>query len=89
MRESLSQLEINGPNAVIGLLPDGRMLALCDAKKLRPIVAGANGDMAAIASEVCGLNAIMPDRDVSRDIYLNERQTLVIDNDMETKQWLQ
>ncbi len=89
MRESLSQLEINGPNAVIGLLPDGRMLALCDAKKLRPIVAGANGDMAAIASEVCGLNAIMPDRDVSRDIYLNERQTIVIDNDMETKQWLQ
>lgn len=89
IRESLSQLEINGPNAAIGLLPDGRMLAVCDAKKLRPIVAGSNGRVSAIASEVCGLNAILPDRDSSRDVYLGERDTLVINNDLETQKWVQ
>lgn len=89
IRESLSQLEINGPNAVIGLLPDGRMLAVCDSKKLRPIVIGRQGDMAAMASEVCGLNAIMPDRDPDRDIYVGERETVLVDNDLEANRWLQ
>lgn len=89
IRESLSQLEINGPNAAIGLLPDGRMLALCDAKKLRPVVCGSNGKITAISSEVCGLNAIMPDRDASKDIYLGERDTLVINNDLAMQKWTQ
>lgn len=89
IRESFSQLEINGPNAVIGLLPDGRMLAVCDSKKLRPIVAGGNSEMQVITSEVCGLNAIMPDRDASRDVYLGERETFVIDNELETHRWVQ
>lgn len=89
IRESLAQLEINGPNAVIGLLPDGQMLALCDAKKLRPLVIGGNSDMIAMSSEVCGLNAILPDRDTKADIYLNERETLVVNNDLEVKRWIQ
>lgn len=89
IRESLGQLQINGPNAAIALLPDGRMLAVCDSKKLRPVVAGGNGKMRAIASEVCGLNAIMPDRDTSADIYLNERQTLEIDKDLAVRTWEQ
>lgn len=89
IRESLAQLEINGPNAVIGLLPDGRMLALCDAKKLRPLVVGRNNDMIAMSSEVCGLNAILPDRDTASDIYLNERETVVVDNDLGVSRWIQ
>lgn len=89
IRESLSQLEINGPNAVIGLLPDGRMLALCDSKKLRPLVIGGTADMMAMSSEVCGLNAILPDRDSTADIYLNERETVVVDNNLEVSRWIQ
>lgn len=89
IRESLSPLEINGPNAAIGLLPDGRMLAVCDSKKLRPIVYGKDGDIAAITSEVCGLNAILPNRDISEDIYLAERDTLVIDNNLAMQKWIQ
>lgn len=89
IRESLAQLEINGPNAVIGLLPDGRMLAVCDSKKLRPVVCGTNGEITAITSEVCGLNAIMPERDANNDIYLGERDTLVVDNDLATQKWVQ
>lgn len=89
IRESLSQLEINGPNAAIGLLPDGRMLAFCDAKKLRPLVIGGNGRIIAMSSEVCGLNAILPDRDSAKDIYLNERETVLVDNGLELKRWMQ
>lgn len=89
IRESLSQLEINGPNAIIGLLPDGRMLALCDSKKLRPMVAGGTDRIKAITSEVCGLNAILPERDPAKDIYINERETLLIDNSLDTQRWIQ
>ena len=85
IRQSLAQLEINGPNAVIGLLPDGRMLALCDAKKLRPMVVGQHGGIFAISSEVCGLNSILPDRDREKDIYLDERETVIINNDLEVE----
>ena len=43
----------------------------------------------AIASEVCGLNEIMPDRDMTKDIYPNEREVIVIDNELEVQRWKQ
>lgn len=89
LRESLAHLEINGPNALIALLPDGRMLTCCDAKKLRPLVVGRDGGMAAVASEVCGLNAVLPERDAGTDIYPGGRDMVVIDNDLEVRQWRQ
>lgn len=89
IHESLANLEINGPNAVIGLLPDGRMLTCCDAKKLRPVVLGGDENMMAVSSEVCGLNAVLPDRDATRDIYPGERETVVIDNGLRVQRWLQ
>lgn len=89
IRESLSHLEINGPNAIIGLLPDGRMLAMCDSKKLRPLVVGGDNTMRVIASEVCALNAVLPDRDQRRDIYPGERDLVVIENDLTVRKWVQ
>ena len=83
IRESLANLEINGPNTVIAVLPDGQMMTCCDSKKLRPVVVGRTDDRVAISSEVCGLNEIMPDRDQTKDIYPNEREIVVIDNDLE------
>ena len=83
IRQSLAHLEINGPNTIIGVLPDGSMLTCCDSKKLRPVVVGRTEEMVAISSEVCGLNAIMPQRDESLDIYPGEREIVVIDNDLE------
>ena len=85
IRETLAHLEINGPNAIIAMLPDGRMMTCCDSKKLRPVVVGRTKDMLAISSEVCGLNAVMPDRDVSTDIYPGERETIVVDNDLRVR----
>ena len=89
IRESLSHLEINGPNTVIGVLPDGSMVTCCDSKKLRPVAVGRTDDMVAISSEVCGLNEIMPHRDSQKDIYPNEREIVAIDNDLGVTRWKQ
>lgn len=89
IRESLAHLEINGPNTIIAVLPDGRMLTCCDSKKLRPVVVGGDGTTIAISSEVCGLNAILPHRDTSRDIYPHEREVVVIANDLAVQRWNQ
>lgn len=83
IRQSLPHLEINGPNTIIGVLPDGTMINTCDSKKLRPVVIGRDGDTVALSSEVCGLNDIMPNRDSSKDIYTNERETITINNELE------
>ncbi|MCR5558980.1 class II glutamine amidotransferase domain-containing protein [Schwartzia sp. (in: firmicutes)] len=89
IRQSLANLEINGPNTIIAGLPDGRMMTCCDSKKLRPVVVGGDGEMVAISSEVCGLNEIMPNRDASKDVYPNEREVVVINNDLEVERWKQ
>ena len=89
IRESLANLEINGPNTVIGVLPDSSMITCCDSKKLRPVVVGRDENMVAISSEVCGLNEIMPDRKREMDIYPNEREIVVIDENLEVTRWKQ
>jgi glutamate synthase domain-containing protein 1 len=83
MRQSLPHLEINGPNTIIAVLPDGTMINTCDSKKLRPVVIGRTEDTVAISSEVCGLNDILPDRNQEKDIYTNERETIIINNELE------
>ena len=89
IRQSLAHLEINGPNTVISVLPDGQMMTCCDSKKLRPVVVGSTDNMVAISSEVCGLNEIMPNRDATKDIYPDEREVVVIDNNLEVSRWKQ
>ena len=86
IRTTLANFEINGPNTTIGVLPDGTMINVIDSKKLRPtVVAKGNyneNDMVIITSEVTGVNEILPNRDINNDIYTNERETIVVDNDL-------
>nr|WP_246347336.1 glutamine amidotransferase family protein [Desulfurispira natronophila] len=89
IRSSLAHLEINGPNTLIGVLPDGQMFTCCDSKKLRPVVVGRNEDMVVISSEVNGINEILPDRDWKQDIYPHARETVIINNELEVNQWQQ
>lgn len=89
IRQSLGHLEINGPNTIIALLPDGNMMTCCDSKKLRPVVVGGDDTTMAIASEVCGLNVILPNRNKEADIYPNEREVVVITEDLEVQRWKQ
>ena len=58
---------IDGPNCVIGCLPDGTMFMVQDRKKLRPGVVGGHPGIYAFSSEICGLDAAIPDRDRSAD----------------------
>ncbi len=89
LRASLSHLEINGPNTIIGVLPDGTMFSTHDAKKLRPVVVGGTKERMFIASEVVGLNAVCPERDWTKDIYTHEREMVIIDNNLEVHRWQQ
>lgn len=89
MRQSLAHLEINGPNTIIGVLPDNTLFTCCDAKKLRPVVVGRDADTVVLSSEVCGINEILPDRNWETDIYPNEREIVVIDNNLEVQRWKQ
>ena len=89
IRQSLANLELNGPNTIIGVLPDNTMFTCCDAKKLRPIVIGRNKDTVVLSSEVCGINEILPNRDWSTDIYPNEREVVIIDDELEVARWKQ
>jgi len=89
IRQACQHLEINGPNTVVFVLPDGRMGIVADAKKLRPLVIGHQNGMVVAASEVCGLNMIIPDRDTAADVYPGERETVIIDNKLEVQQWPQ
>ncbi|KIH76051.1 glutamate synthase (NADPH) GltB1 subunit [Geoalkalibacter ferrihydriticus] len=89
IRQSMTHLEINGPNTIIGVLPDNTLFTCCDAKKLRPVVVGRSANMVAISSEVCGINEIMPERNWQEDIYPNEREVVVVGQDLEVQRWKQ
>jgi glutamate synthase domain-containing protein 1 len=89
IRQSLGHLEINGPNTIIAMLPDNGMMTCCDSKKLRPVVVGGDEETMAISSEVCGLNVILPNRDKTKDIYPNEREVVVINEELEVQRWKQ
>ncbi len=82
IKTSLANLEINGPNTVIGVLPDGMVFNVIDSKKLRPTVICKDRDIVVMASEVCGANEIIPDRNIEEDIYTNEREIVTVDNDL-------
>ncbi len=89
IRQALAHLEINGPNTIIGVLPDGTLFTCCDAKKLRPVVMGRSSEMVIIASEVCGINELLPDRRWEEDIYPNEREIVTINSALEVQRWKQ
>jgi hypothetical protein len=89
IRQSLGHLEINGPNTIIGMLPDNSLITCCDSKKLRPVVIGGDDTTIAISSEVCGLNVVIPDRDPANDVYPDEREVVVITPDLEVQRWKQ
>ena len=67
LKHSCRSLIIDGPNCVVGCLPDKTIFLVQDRKKLRPGVVGGKPGLYAITSEICGLDAAIPDRDKSKD----------------------
>lgn len=89
IKASLANLEINGPNTVMGAMPDGKLLCVCDSKKLRPVVIGKDDDTLIMTSEVIGLNDLMPNRDATLDIYPNENEMIIVDDNLMVTRWKQ
>ncbi len=90
LRDVCRRLIIDGPNAVIGTLPDETSLLVMDAKKLRPATVGGHAGEWAIASEMCGVDAMIPDRDRSKDFQPMREHTVIIPPDrQELEIWSQ
>ncbi len=78
LRQVCKRLIIDGPNAVIGTLPDETCMLVMDQKKLRPATVGGRDGVWAIASELCGVDAMVPDRDASKDFQPMREHTVII-----------
>ncbi|MCD8378402.1 MAG: hypothetical protein LUB59_06410 [Candidatus Gastranaerophilales bacterium] len=89
IKASLEHLETNGPNTVLGVVPDGSLICVCDPKKLRPVVIGKYNDTVIMTSEVAGINDLLPKRDTNNDVYPKEREMIVVNNDLTVERWQQ
>jgi hypothetical protein len=80
-KHSCRPLIIDGPNCVIGCLPDHSLFMVQDRKKLRPGVVGGKPGVFAFSSEICGLDAAIPDRDKSKDFQPMHLDTAIVGPD--------
>lgn len=78
LKHTCRRMIIDGPNCVMGCLPDKTLFVVQDRKKLRPAVVGGKPGLYAISSEMCGLDAAIPDRDKSKDFQPMHLDTAII-----------
>ena len=78
LKYACRNLIIDGPNCVIGCLPDTTLFMVQDRKKLRPGVIGAVDGTYVFSSEMCGLDAVIPLRDKSRDFQPMHLDTAIV-----------
>ena len=78
MKQSCRNLIIDGPNCVIGCLPDYSLFMAQDRKKLRPGVVGGKPGVYAFSSEICGLDSVIPDRDLKKDFQPMYLDTAIV-----------
>ncbi|MBF0224181.1 MAG: glutamate synthase [Desulfobacterales bacterium] len=81
LKHSCRSLTVDGPNCVIGCLPDKSLFMVQDRKKLRPGVVGGRSGLYAFSSEVCGLDSAIPNRDKSKDFQPMYLDTAIIGPD--------
>jgi len=78
LRNTCRRLIIDGPNAVIATLPDESCVLVMDQKKLRPATVGGREGAWAFASEMCGVDAMIPDRDPTNDFQPMREHTIIV-----------
>lgn len=90
IKQSLRPLCIDGPNMVIGFIPDGTCFMVQDAKKLRPGIVGGVKGKYALMSEECGVDRAIPKRDRPKDIFPMKYDMVIISPQAEeVKVWNQ
>jgi len=83
-------LTIDGPNCIIGCLPDRTLFMIHDSKKLRPGVVGGKPGMFAFSSEMCGLDKAIPSREKNYEFQPMKYDVAFVDAArMEVKRWNQ
>ncbi|MBW1980443.1 MAG: glutamate synthase [Deltaproteobacteria bacterium] len=78
LKHCCRKMIIDGPNCIMGCLPDKTLFVVQDRKKLRPAVVGGKPGLYVISSEMCGLDAAVPDRDKSLDFQPMHLDTAII-----------
>lgn len=78
LKRACRQLIIDGPNCIIGCLPDKSLFMAQDTKKLRPGVVGGRPGRFAFSSEMSGLDVAVPDRDKSKDFQPMHLDTAIV-----------
>ena len=78
LKQSCRKLIVDGPNCVIGCLPDHSLFMVQDRKKLRPGVVGGKPGIYAFSSEICGLDSVIADRDKSKDFQPMHLDTVIV-----------
>jgi len=81
LKQTCRKLIIDGPNCVIGSLPDHSLFMAQDRKKLRPGVVGGRPGRYAFSSELCGLDAAIPERDKTQDFQPMHLDTAIVNAD--------
>jgi hypothetical protein len=81
LKHTCQRMIVDGPNCVMGCLPDKTLFIVQDRKKLRPGVVGGKPGLYAISSEMCGLDVAIPDRDKSQDFQPMYLDTAIILSD--------
>jgi hypothetical protein len=81
LKYACRNLIIDGPNCVIGCLPDTTLFMVQDRKKLRPGVIGGVDGTFVFSSEMCGLDAVIPQRDKSLDFQPMHLDTAIVHPD--------
>jgi glutamate synthase domain-containing protein 1 len=81
LKHTCRMLIVDGPNCVIGCLPDKTVFMVQDRKKLRPGVVGGKPGLYVFSSEMCGLDAAIPDRDKNMDFQPMHLDTVVVGPD--------
>ena len=90
LKTTLRPLCIDGPNCIIGFVPDGTCFMVQDSKKLRPGVIGGVKGKYALMSEECGLDRAVPERNRSDDIFPMRYDMVTVSPDAkEVKVWNQ
>jgi glutamate synthase domain-containing protein 1 len=90
LKQCCRPLIIDGPNCVIGCLPDKTMFMVQDSKKLRPGVVGGRPGIFAFSSEMCGLDAAVPERDINLDYQPMKYETVLVRQErQEIEKWNQ
>ncbi|HQG31246.1 MAG TPA: glutamate synthase, partial [Deltaproteobacteria bacterium] len=90
LKHSCRFLTIDGPNCVIGCLPDKTVFIVQDSKKLRPGVVGGKPGMFAFSSEMCGLEEAITYREKNYEFQPMKYDVAYVDaSRMEVKRWSQ